>query len=394
MPLMLRVLTLSTLYPDATRPAFGPFVERQTLGLASHPDVDLQVVAPVGIPPLGRFHARYSGLAALPDLETWSGQTVYRPSFVHIPGVGGRWDARALAAALQRPLEAIFRDFPFDVIDAEFFWPDGPAAIAMGRHFGVPVSIKARGADIHFWGHNAATRGQILTAGRAADGLLAVSAALRDDMVALGMPHEKIVVHHTGVDRTIFHVRDRRRAKDALAIRGPLIVTVGALIARKGQAFVIEALASVPDATLVIIGRGEEEANLKSLADRQGVTDRVRFTGSLEQTAIADWLAAADVMALPSASEGLANAWVEALASGTPVITCDVGGARDVVDRPEAGWLVARDAVAIAAAIRAVLDNPPPREMVAECVARFSWAANTAALYTHLAALKSRGVRR
>jgi hypothetical protein len=74
------------------------------------------------------------------------------------------------------------------VIDASFFFPDGPAAVALGRRFGVPVSIKARGADVHFWGRQPATAAQVLAAGRAADGLLAVSAAMRDDMIALGMP--------------------------------------------------------------------------------------------------------------------------------------------------------------------------------------------------------------
>ncbi len=390
---MLRVLTLSTLFPDATRPTFGPFVERQTLGLAAHPDVELRVMAPIGIPPLGRFHPRYRGLAQLPDVETWKGLAVYRTPFGHIPGVGGGWDARALARALRRPLKGIREQFNYDVIDAQFFWPDGPAAVALGSELGVPVSIKARGADIHYWGNNPATAAQVVAAGRAAEGLLAVSAAMKADMVALGMPGERIAVHETGVDKTIFRVRDRTAAKAALAIRGPLIVSVGALIERKGQAFVIDALPAIPDATLVLVGKGEDEDALKARAQGLGVADRVRFMGTLPQRVIADWLAAADVMALPSASEGLANAWVEALASGTPVVTCDVGGAREVIDRPAAGRMVDRDAARIGSAIADLLAAPPDRTAVAACVDRFSWEANTAALYAHLAALRNRGRR-
>ncbi|MES2288370.1 MAG: glycosyltransferase [Pseudomonadota bacterium] len=385
---MLRVLTLSTLFPDASRSTFGPFVERQTLGLAAHQDVELRVMAPVGIPPLGRFHPRYRQLARLPDVQTWKGLAVYRTPFGHIPGVGGRWDAGALTRALRRPLEGIRAQFPYDIIDAQFFWPDGPAAVALGRHFGVPVSIKARGADIHYWGSNPATRDQVISAGREADGMLAVSSALKDDMVALGMPGDRITVHHTGIDRHIFQVRDRATAKAALAIRGPLIVSVGALIPRKGQSFVIDALPLLPPETvLALIGKGDDEAALKAQAERRGVADRVRFMGALPQPVIADWLAAADVMALPSASEGLANAWVEALASGTPVVTCDVGGARDVVNRSAAGRLVERNAGAIAEAIAALLAEPPGREDVAASVEAFSWEANTAALYAHLKGL-------
>lgn len=381
---MLHVLTLSTLFPDATRPTFGPFVERQTLGLAAHPDVDLRVVAPIGIPPLGALHPRYRGLVQLPRVETWQGLTVHRPRFTHIPGVGGGWDARALVRALRGPLTEIHATFPFDVIDAQFFWPDGPAAVALGREFGVPVSIKARGADIHYWGQNSATAAQVIAAGKAANGMLAVSSAMKADMVALGMPGDRITVHYTGIDKGVFAVRDRDAAKASLAITGPLIVSVGALIPRKGQGFVIDALPALPGATLVLIGKGEDESALRAKATALGVANRVRFMGALPQAMIADWLAAADVMALPSASEGLANAWVEALASGTPVITCDVGGAGELIDRPEAGRLVTRDADQIGAAVRELLTKPPARAAVAATVDRFSWDANTDALYAHL----------
>jgi glycosyltransferase involved in cell wall biosynthesis len=392
-PDMLRVLTLSTLFPDSTRPTFGPFVEQQTLGLAAHPDVELRVMAPLGIPPLGRFHPRYRSLAQLPDVETWKGLAVYRTSFGHIPGVRGAWDARALARALRRPLKGIREQFRFDIIDAQFFWPDGPAAVVLGAELGVPVSIKARGADIHYWGSNPATAAQISAAGKAADGMLAVSAAMKKDMMALGMPENRIAVHYTGIDKAMFCVRDRVAAKAALAIRGPLIVSVGALIERKGQAFVIDALPALPDATLVLIGKGEDEDVLKARAQALGVAERVRFMGALPQTVIADWLAAADVMALPSASEGLANAWVEALASGTPVVTCDVGGASELIDRPEAGCLVTRDAEQIGSAITGLLASPPGREAVAVAVDRFSWEANTASLYAHLSDLVQRSGR-
>ena len=240
---MLRVLTLATLFPDVSRPNFGVFVERQTLGLAAGKDVAVRVVAPVGLPPwpLSRL-PHYAALAALPRRETWKGLDLYRPRFVTVPGTDGRFHIHALTKALIPLLAAIRRDFAFDVIDAEFLFPDGGAAIALGRHFGVPVSIKARGADVHHWGRASATAVQVLAAGCAADGLLAVSAAMRDDMVALGMPADRIRVHHTGVDLDRFAPRDRVAAKAALSVGGPLIVSLGALIARKGHDVVIDAL--------------------------------------------------------------------------------------------------------------------------------------------------------
>ncbi|MDE2043090.1 MAG: glycosyltransferase, partial [Alphaproteobacteria bacterium] len=279
------------------------------------------------------------------------------------------------------------RDFAFDIIDAEFFFPDGPAAIALGRAFGVPVSIKARGADIHYWGKRADTQRQVVSAGRAADGMLAVSSALKADMVALGMPEDKIAVHYTGIDRALFAPRDQKEVKAALEIAGKLIVSLGALVARKRHHIMIEAMSAIPDATLAIIGSGPEHDALAALARRLGVSDRVRLLGSLPRDQVAAWLAAADVMALAAASEGLANAWIEALASGAPVVTCNVGGAAEAIASPVAGQLVAPEPAAFVTAIREILVAPPPRAAVRACVDAFSWDANATALRDHLARL-------
>jgi len=89
-------------------------------------------------------------------------------------------------------------------------------------------------------------------------------------------------------------------------------------------------------------------------------------------------------MALPSSSEGLANAWVEALACGTPIVISDVGGARELLDRPEAGRIVAREPEALAAAISEILVEPPEREAVRQAALRFTWAANGDTLLEHL----------
>ncbi len=148
---MLRVLTLSTLYPDRVRPGFGSFVARQTEALAAQPDVEVQVAAPLGlpIPPLrGTMHRR---LAELPLCEMRDGLPVARRRFTTWPGPAGRGNARRLAKALIPLLSDLRGSFPFDVIDAEFFWPDGVTAVALGAHFDVPVSIKARGSDINYW---------------------------------------------------------------------------------------------------------------------------------------------------------------------------------------------------------------------------------------------------
>jgi glycosyltransferase involved in cell wall biosynthesis len=381
---MLRVLTLSTLFPNGAEPTLGVFVERQTLGLAARTGVEVEVVAPVGLPlwPLSR-HPHYAARAGLPAEEGWKGLRVHRPRYTVWPKLEQRTPG-AMADALLPLLRRIRARFPFDVIDAEFFWPDGPAAARLARALGIPFSIKARGSDIHYWGSRPATAPQVEEAGRAAGALLAVSEAMKRSMTALGLAEERIRVHRTGVDLDRFRPLERAEAKRALGVTGPLVVCAGALLEKKGQRLAIAAIEHVPGATLLLVGDGPDRPVLEALAARSG---RVRFEGRRPHEALPLYLAAADATVLPSAAEGLAHVWVESLACGTPVVTSDIGVAREVIDRPEAGLLVPREPEAIARALRAVLAAPPEQEAVRRCATRFSWERNAEELEAHLRGL-------
>ena len=388
---MLRVLTLATLFPDSGRPDFGRFVLRQTQALAAREGVAVEVVAPVGLPPWPlRLHRHYAARARLPERETFERLSVHRPRFRVLPRLGDAGAAKALA----REVLPLARALKPDVVDAEFFWPDGVAAMHLARALGIPFSVKARGSDIAYWGARPKVRAQMLAAAEAAGGLLAVSAALKREMEALGMPAEKIAVHHTGIDLDRFRPGDKAAAKTRLGVPGPLLVCVGALVPVKGQALAIAALAELPDATLILAGDGPERARLEAEARRLRVAERVRFAGAVRHGDLPHLLHAADAMVLPSEREGLANAWLEALACGAPVVIPDVGGAREVVDRPEAGRIAARDPVAIAGAVREMLAAPPDPEAVRAAARRFSWDANGAALHRHLAAIGATDCRR
>jgi len=383
---MLRVLTLSTLFPTATQPSFGIFVERQTLELAERGDVQLQIVSPVGLPPWPlSLHPYYSERRRLPKQEVWKGMIVHRPHYRALPLFAHDRAASAMARDILPLLRDIQETLPFDVIDAEFFWPDGVAAMHLGRALGIPFSVKARGSDIHHWGKLPGVAAQLAAASRKAAGLIAVSEALKRDMVALGMPAEKIVIHRAGVDLSLFRPADRKAAKAALGVEGPLLASVGALIPLKGQSLAIAALDMIPDATLILAGDGPERAALERQAAPYG--ERVRFLGGRPHGELPALLAAADVMVLPSEREGLATAWVEALACGTPIVVPNVGGASEVVDRPAAGRLVAREPEAIAEAVRSILADPPDPDDVRAAAERYSWERNKSELFDHLSAI-------
>ncbi len=235
------------------------------------------------------------------------------------------------------------------------------------------------------WGKRPGTAQQVLAAGLQARGMLAVAGGIADDMAALGLPRERITIHRTGLDHTRFRPLDRAecRAKLGLAQDVPLLATVGALIPRKGQAFAIDALTHLPKAQLVLAGAGPDEAELRERARQAGLAERVRFLGPVPNAELPTVLSAADVFVLPTASEGLANAWVEALACGTPVVTTPIPGAIELLTEPAFGRLAERDGAAIARAVQELLDAPPPRDSVAKGAAGFSWVDNAGQLVSH-----------
>ncbi len=384
----LNILMLSTLFPDISRPNFGVFVERQARELASRAEADVTVIAPVGLPPWPLSMAgRYAPLRALPRKERWRELTVYRPTFPIIPAIGGPANVITMTRAILPLVKKLHAQKPFDVIDASFFFPDGPVAQRLSKALGIPYSVKARGADIHHWGVQRSTRKMVRRAGEDAAGLLAVSDAMRRSMGRMGMDEDNIRVHYTGVDLDTFELSDRAQAKEMLGFSGPVVLCVGALIPRKGQDLLVRALPALPDVTLLLAGQGQYRRTLENLAQELGVERRIGFLGSVPHHKLPRIFAAADVMALPSSSEGLANAWVEALACGTPIVISDVGGARELLDRPEAGRIVEREPDAIAEAISAILANPPAPEKVRETALRFTWGANGDTLLTHLQGL-------
>ncbi|MDE2303728.1 MAG: glycosyltransferase [Sphingomonadales bacterium] len=381
-----RVLSLATLFPSPPRPAFGGFVARQAEALAAGGEIDLITVNPIGLPPWPLCRrAPYRELAACPASSRSGPLTVHHPRFCLLPLIGGAGNPARIARAVLPLARRFHAEARFALVDAQFFFPDGPAAMQLAQALGVPLTIKARGSDIHYWRTRPGALAQMRAAAQRAAGLLAVSEALKRDMIALGFPAEKIRVHYTGLDHARFKVTPRAGARARMANRGlpadaPLIVCPGALIAIKGQRLAIEALAQLPGVHLALAGSGGDFRALQQLAAARGLDDRVHFLGQVSHDVLPTLLCAADAVVLPSEREGLANVWIEALACGTPLVIPDIGGAREVVTAREAGRIVAREPAAIAAALRELLANPVDQADVAAQAARFTWTRNAGEL--------------
>jgi len=279
------------------------------------------------------------------------------------------------------------------VIDAQYFYPDGVAAVLLGRWLDRPVTITARGSDLNVIARYALPRRMIVGAARGAAELITVCAALRDVLAGLGVPASTVTVLRNGVDLAQFRPPgDRAALRVQLGLAGPVVLSVGNLVPLKGHDLVIRALAALPGVALVIAGAGPEEAALRRLASEEGVADRVRFLGRVDQATLTGWYGAADAFVLASESEGLANVLLESMACGTPVAATAVGGTPEVVSTPAAGELIReRTPAGIAAALGRLLARDAAREATRRHAEGFSWDETARGLRELLARAAGRG---
>jgi teichuronic acid biosynthesis glycosyltransferase TuaC len=378
---MRRLVVFSTVFPNAAQPHHGIFVRERMRGLPA--DVEVVVVAPAPWFPF------VSGLRpgfrpALPREEVQEGVRVLHPRFFSVPGVLKCLDGLFLALGALPALLRLRKTFRFDAIDAHFVYPEGLAAALLGRLLGVPVLITLRGM-LPLLVPYRLRRPQLRWALRNADRVIAVAATLRDDAVALGIPPERVRVIENGIDGDLFHPLDRAAARRSLGLPedGPVLVTVGTLAPRKGFHLVIEALPALAERFpgiryLLVGGAGAEggmERELRDLAARLGVADRLVFAGPRRRAELAAWYSAADLSVLASAHEGCPNVVLEALACGTPVVATPVGSIPSILAGPDAGLLSERNVPALTAAITAALSRSWDRGRVRARIADRTWTA-------------------
>lgn len=379
---MLNILTFSTLYPNAATPHHGIFTATALRQQLRTGDVRATVVAPVPWFPSGApLFGRYAGYARVPREEEHGGVRVLHPRYPNPPGIGMYLAPLALARAARQTVARLTADGnDFDLIDAHYFYPDGVAAVMLGRALGKPVTIKALGSDINLLARYRWPLRQMRWAARHCAAMTSVSQALKDEMTRLGMPAERIQVLRNGVDLDLFYPEPRALARARLGVDGFTLLSVGHLVENKGHDKAIRALALLDGVRLAIAGGGPERARLEALAHRLGVAGRVRFTGVLEQAALRGWYSAADALVLASSREGWANVLLEAMACGTPALASRVGGTAEVLTCRAAGLLLPdNSAPGIAAAVRALRADPPARAATRAHAARHSWHATTRA---------------
>jgi glycosyltransferase involved in cell wall biosynthesis len=385
-----RVLVFTTLFPNSTQPLRGVFVRHRVAAVARH--CPIRVVAPILYRGGSRRGVSRLGADGQDDL------VVSHPRYTTVPLLARFADGVVLFRQVLSHIERIHAAFPFAVIDAHYAFPDGAAAILLGKHFGVPVAVTVRGSDLDVLTRFRLRRRAIERTLQRADRIFAISEHLASRAVTLGAARRSVLVVPNGVDaRFAYGDRDAARRELAIPTDLPLLLCVGNLLADKGQHVLVEALARIGQGAgaphLVLIGadRSPQQAyrrRLDRVIAEHGLGQRVRFLGAVDQALLPQWYRAADLFVLPTFHDGGPNVVREALACGTPVVASRVGGVPEMVASDDLGMLVPPDdSAGLAQSIAAALRRAWDRAGIAARVAGRNWGAVGALVAAELAQL-------
>ncbi len=383
------LVVFSSLFPSAARPGAGLFIRERMFRVAQHRP--LAVVSPQpwfpGQSLIRLLRPGYRPQA--PTLEIQQGIRVYHPRFLSVPGLLRQFDGWSMALASFGLLRRLKRQGA-QLIDAHFAYPDGEAATRLGRWLKLPVTITLRGTEVPH-SKNPVLRPRLARVLKDAARVFSVSTSLRRLAIELGTAAEKAEVVGNGVDIERFHPVERTaaRQKYRLPMDAKVLISVGALVERKGMHRVIEVMPALlerhPDLHYLVVGgaspEGDNRAELDALVARLGLGEHVHFPGPLPPDELKWPLSASDVFVLATRNEGWANVFLEAMACGLPVVCTDVGGNAEVVCRDEFGSIVPfGDAAALQQALDAALDKDWDRTAILDYARDNQWEKRVAQL--------------
>ncbi len=341
----MKILFVTELWP----PHGGSFVLDQVNAVTPFVSATVAVLVPhpPGFSRYRHIRSRFAGKSAGPEVE--HNIPIFYLRYRTLPELGRYLNsiqaARTLVGFLRRHNEK------FDLIHAHFAYTAGFAAVRSARQKKIPAIITVHGSDINYYTRrhlrNFIAAGYTIWGLRHADAVHAVSQDLKTKVVALGIDSQRITVIPNGIqDELFFPRRDKATLRRQLQLpeSSTIFLYVGNFSRVKGLDILLNAFAQVQaklaNATLLMIGGGELETELKQRAQMTGFGKKIIWAGRKPHEEIPDWMNVADFLVLPSLSEGFGLVLLEALACGTPVIASAVGGIPEILIAPELGTMV------------------------------------------------------
>jgi glycosyltransferase involved in cell wall biosynthesis len=369
------LLVLSSIYPWAGNPPEGIFVHRQIRNLMRLGHRCRVIVMRPAVPGLPRALVGASWLRYHPRWISWPSELDGVPvDYLFYPQRRRRRGdvVPAMADVLTRFIEHRAEYDATEVVYAHWLWTAGAAALTLRQRFGWPVAAIARGSEMNVWQKiHPFCRSYVERVLREADLPLANCRHLAASGAQLAPESAgRIKVAYNGCDAIQFRPaesRERARAAVSFASDRSYFVCVATVLERKGMAELAGAWRSFsarnPDWRLVVVGPIVSRQLARQL--REAGPDTVTLTGQVRADRVLHYLQAADGYVQPSHTEGIANATLEAMAVGVPVVTADAGSQRELISDGLNGWVVpVHDVPALARAmIELANDAPHAREL-------------------------------
>ena len=375
----MKVLVFTSLYPNNVWPNHGVFIKERMSQFAKLDGCEVKVVAPVPYFPAIKLNWRWR-FSQVARRELRNGIEVYHPRYFLTPKIGMALYGWMMFLSVLPAVRRIQKDFDFDLIDAHYVYPDGFAAVLFGWIFKKPVVVSARGSDINLFKTFPLIRKLLQYVLRKAARVVAVSKALKEAMVQLGIPEEKISGIPNGVDPEKFYPVPKEQARRELGLPNRrTVLSVGNLTDNKGFDLVIKSFRVLVDrfhendVQLAIVGDGPYRSHLEKMISSLRLDGQVRMVGPVSHDKLHLWYSAADVFCLASSREGWPNVLLESLACGTPVVATAVGGIPEIISSDNVGLLTERDEAKIAEAIRAALKKSWRSDEIVAYAKRFTW---------------------
>jgi len=377
----MRILTLTNLYPNYIQPNRGIFIKYRMDAFCKISGAEMDVVSPVPYFPQLPFKTRWTQFSRIHKHEMFDGVNIYHPRYLVVPKIVMHTHCKTMFQAAFPLVQRLHEKNPYDLIDAHWVYPDGWAAVKIGKLLKIPVVVSARGNDINEYVDFPKILPLIKWTLQHSDCNIAVCQALKDIMLDLTKKEDNIHVIGNGVDRTRFQskIKAECRKKLGLPADKKIILSVGLLEKRKGHHILIEALGQLRQSSgesphLYIIGAGPLRQKMIEQINMLNLADSVKLVGEMPNAELANWYSASDLLCLASDREGWPNVLLEAIACGAPVLATPVYGVPEVIHSDSVGQMVAgRTPAAFAEKIPEMLAKKWDAQKMKDFAAQHSW---------------------
>ena len=368
----MKVLVISHMYPSSFNEVAGIFVHEQVKVLVAK-GVEVRVISPVPWTPFPIKHLRkkWKRQSQVPQQAQWDGVKVAYPRYLAFPRA---WlfatSGKRMYRGIKKLVQSIHREFPFELVHAHVALPGGYAGALVARDMQVPMVVTIHGQDLQHTVHRSVRCQRALAfALNHASRVIVVSHKLK----RLAEEHfgcrDKLVVIPNGVDPQKVTVPNLGDLPDRA--RSWILLSVSNLVHTKGLDLNLVAVQRLrkryPLLRYRVIGGGPLEGKLRRMAASLKLDDCVEFLGRQPHHQVMEHMAMCDIFSLPSWQEGFGVVYLEAMASGKPVIGCEGEGIEDFVEHGKTGLLVKpRDVDSLVEALDFLLSHPEEARAMGE----------------------------